>query len=109
MSYRRSMVEIAGYEKRGDLAAPFKLTEQAEKAQREAERMRDSVRCDVPALTWEKYVGGEPCPGCGRPYRDGEHWESKGTMYFTDEERARYETEEARYRRDHPECGSRAD
>lgn len=59
------MVEIAEYEKRGDLAAPFKLTKQAEKAQREAERIRDSVRCDVLALTWEQYVGGEPCPDAG--------------------------------------------
>lgn len=45
-------------------------------------------------------------PGVRLPYRDVEYWESKGTMHFTDTERARYEAEEARYRGDHPACGS---
>lgn len=100
------MVHTADYEKRGDLNAPFEFTRQAEKKQREAEHIRDSVRCDVPSLTWDQYVAGEPCPGCGRPYRDDERWESKGTMYLTDDERARHDAEEARYKRDHPECHS---
>lgn len=100
------MVEIAEYEKLGDLDAPLELTRKAKRAQAEAERIRDALSCDVAALTWEEYVAGEPCPGCGRPYRDDEHWESKGTMYFTDEERARHEAEDARYRQDHAECGS---
>ncbi|PFG69061.1 hypothetical protein B0O41_3912 [Propionibacteriaceae bacterium ES.041] len=100
------MVEITDYERRGDLDAPFELTKKAEWAQRQSEQIRDAVRCEVPSLTWEQYVAGEPCPGCGRPYRDEEHWESKGTMYFTDEERARYDAEQERYKRDHPACGS---
>lgn len=100
------MVEITEYEKRGDLDALFELTKKAERAQAEAERMSEALRCDVPSLTWEEYLAGRACPGCGRPYRDDEHWESKGTMYFTDQERARYEAEEARFRQDHPDCGS---
>lgn len=100
------MAQIAEYEKRGNLPAPFELTKQAEKAQRDAERIRDATRCEEPTLTWEQYVAGEPCPGCSLPYRDDEPWESKGTMNFTEKERARYEAEEARYRLDHPECRS---
>lgn len=100
------MVDITEYEKRGDLAAPFELTKQAEKAQREAEHIREAVRCDLPPLAWEQYIAGEPCPGCGRPYRDEVPWVPKGTMNSTDEDRARYEAEEARYRLNHPECCS---
>lgn len=100
------MVEITEYERRGDLDAPFELTKAAERAQRQSEQIRDAVRCDVPMLTWEQYAAREPCPGCGRPYQDAEHWESKGTMHFSDEERVRYDAEEARYKRDHPACGS---
>ena len=99
------MVQITDYERRGDLRAPFELTKAAERAQKQSEQIRDSVRCDVPRLTWEQYAAGEPCPGCGRPYRDDEHWEFKGTMHFTDEERARYDDEDARYRQLHRECG----
>lgn len=54
-------------------------------------------------LTWEQYAAGAPWPGCGRPYRDEERWESKG-MHFTDEERARYEAEEALFKQRHGEC-----
>jgi|SRR5699024_1448806 len=100
------MVQITDYDRRGDLDAPFELTKQAERAQKVAERIRDAVRCETPMLTWEQYVAGEPCPGCGRPYQDDEPWESKGTMYFTDEERARYDAEEALYKQHHGECGS---
>ncbi|BAK33122.1 hypothetical protein MLP_01080 [Microlunatus phosphovorus NM-1] len=82
------MVEVTDYERRGDLDAPFELTKTAERAQKQSEEIRDAVRCDVPMLTWEQYAAGDPCPGCGRPYRDDEHWESKGTMHFTDDERA---------------------
>lgn len=100
------MVDVTDYERRGDLATPFELTKAAERAQKQGEQIRDAVRCDVPMLTWEQYAAGEPCPGCGRPYRDAEHWESNGTMHFTDEERARYDAEQERYKRDHPACGS---
>lgn len=56
-------------------------------------------------MTWEQFIVGEPCPGCGRPYRDA-GWGFKGAMNFTDEERARYEAEGARYMLDHPDCQS---
>ncbi|WOF24785.1 hypothetical protein N8K70_17085 [Microbacterium betulae] len=50
------MVEIADYERRGDLAAHFELTKKAEKAQKQSEQIRDAVRCETPSLTWEQYV-----------------------------------------------------
>ncbi|MDP5226882.1 MULTISPECIES: hypothetical protein [Arthrobacter] len=98
------MVEIADYERRGDLDAPFELTKKAEKAQRQSEEIRAAVRCEIPSLTWEQFAAGEPCPGCGRSYRDEERWESKGTMHFTDEERARYEAEGELFKERHGDC-----
>lgn len=95
------MVEIADYERRGDLDAPFELTK---KAQRQSEEIRAAVRCETPSLTWEQFAAGEPCPGCGRPYRDEERWESKGMLHFTDEERARYEEEEELFKERHGAC-----
>ncbi|GAA4127940.1 hypothetical protein [Actinomadura keratinilytica] len=100
------MVDLTEYERRGDLDAPFELTRKHERAQKTAERIREAVRCDVAPLTWEAYVAGEPCPGCGLPYRDGEPWDFKGTMYFTEEERARYDAEEARFKKAHGDCRS---
>jgi hypothetical protein len=98
------MVDLIDYERRGDLNAPFELTKKHERAQREAARRREPVRCDVPRLTWAAYVAGEPCPGCGLPYRDDERWEFKGTIHFTDEERAGYDAEEARFKEAHGDC-----
>lgn len=95
---------MADYERRGDLDAPFALTKKDERAQRERERLRDAVRCNIPSLTWEQYAAGMPCPGCGRPYRDPEPWEFRGTMHFTDEERARYDAEEALFAQLHGDC-----
>lgn len=100
------MTELADYEQRGDLDAPFVLTAQHTRAQRQSERIRDALDCDVPALTFEDYRAGQPCPGCGLPYVDEESWESKGLMYLTPTERVRYDAEEARYLAVHGECGS---
>ncbi|MGO1510427.1 MAG: hypothetical protein ACTHW4_07630 [Actinomycetales bacterium] len=100
------MVDITEYERRGDLEAPFEVTKKQERAQNESERLRDALHCETPKLTWERYAAGDPCPGCGLPYRDEEPWEFKGTMYFTDEERTRYEAEEARFMEAHAECHS---
>jgi len=83
------MADLADYERRGDLNAPFGLTKKHERAQTEAARLRESTRCDVPRLTWEAYMAGEPCPGCGLPYRDEEPREFKGTMHFTETTSAR--------------------
>lgn len=97
------MVDLIDYEQRGDLNAPFEPNKKHERAQNEAVRLRET-RCDVSGLAWETYVAGAPCPGCGLPYRDDERWEFKGTMHFTDEERARYEAEEARFKEAHGDC-----
>lgn len=98
------MVDLADYERLGDLDAPFKLTKKHERAQKESERIRDAVRCDIPALTWDAYVAGAPCPGCGLPYSDEEPWEFRGTMYMSAEERVRYDAEQARFNEAHGQC-----
>ena len=98
------MVDLSEYERVGDLEAPFELTKTHQRAQEQSEQIRDAVRCDATPLTWEEYVAGAPCPGCGLPYSDESGWESKGTMYFTDEERALYEAEEARFQERHGDC-----
>lgn len=98
------MAELIDYERRGDLNAPFLLTKKHERAQKEAVILREAVRCELPQLTWAAYVAGEPCHGCGLPYRDDEPWEFKGTMHFTEEDRARYDAEEARFKRAHGDC-----
>lgn len=98
------MVDLADYEQRGHLDAPFDLTKKHERAQRESERIRDAVHCDVPGLTWDEYIAGRPCPGCGLPYRDEERWESRGTMHMSADERARYDAEDTRFNEAHGEC-----
>lgn len=101
-----NMVDLAEYERIGDLDTPFELTKKHERAQKQSEHIRDAVRCETPPLTWEDYVAGEPCSGCGRPYRDRERWEFRGTIHMTHEERERYDAEEARYKEAHGSCGS---
>ena len=98
------MADLTDYERRGDLNAPFELTRKHERTQTDAARLREATRCDVPRLPWEAYLAGAPCPGCGLPYCDDERWEFKGTMHFTDEERARYDAEEARFKEVHGDC-----
>jgi len=49
---------------------------------------------------------GAPCPGCGRPYRDAEPWEFRGTINLNPEERARYDAEGERYAAVHGTCRS---
>lgn len=98
------MVQITDYERRGDLDAPFELSKKDERAQKEREHIREAVRRDVPILTWEEYVAGAPCSGCGRPYRDEEPWDFRGTMRLTEEERVRYEAEQDRFKQGHGEC-----
>lgn len=44
------------------------------------------------------------CEGCGRELMSAEPWEFKGTMYFTPEERERWDEEEIRFKEDHPDC-----
>ncbi|MCT2085165.1 hypothetical protein M3D75_03455 [Microbacterium enclense] len=94
------------YEQLGDITAPFQLTKKHHRAQVDRARMVDSMRCEVPSLTFDEYRAGVPCPGCGRPYIDVDRWERPGTMHMTDSERARYDKEEAAYLALHRECRS---
>lgn len=106
-TYVSSMsTELDGYECRGDLDTPFSLSAKDERRQRDRQRMRDSMRCDVAPLTFERYRAGDPCPGCGRPYVDAEPFESKGSMHFSDAERERYDAEQLRFAVLHASCGS---
>lgn len=100
------MVDLTDYAETGNLDAPFEVTKKHAGSQRQAEDVRDAVTCTTPPLSWTEYAAGSPCPGCGLPYRDAERWESKGTMYFTPEERGRYEAEEKAYKERHPSCRS---
>ncbi|WP_396910906.1 hypothetical protein [Mycolicibacterium sp.] len=94
------------YERLGDLTGPFAVSTKDQQRQRERERLRESMRCEVAPLRYEQYQAGTPCPGCGRPYVDAEPFEAKGTMYFSDAERARYDAERARFTARHGSCGS---
>jgi hypothetical protein len=57
-------------------------------------------------LTWEELKARKPCPGCGRPMQDRQQWsgDGKGLIHLTLQERARYDAEEARYRKRHSDC-----
>ncbi len=101
-----SGIDLSRYEQLGDISAPFKVTKKHERRQHERTLMLEGMHCGVPPLTWEQYQAGEPCPGCGLPYRDEEPFENKGTMYFTPEQRARYDAEDARWRAAHCNCHS---
>ena len=102
--YPQRMDDMAEYERLGDLAVPFSVSKEAESAQGQVSRLHDALRCDVPTLTWEQYSAGEPCPGCSRPYRRDGSWEDKGSMYYTEQERAMYEEEDALFRQEHGDC-----
>ena len=41
------MVEVAEYEKRGDLEEPFELTKTAQRAQQKAERIKEATTCTM--------------------------------------------------------------
>ena len=98
--------DLGAHESLGDPESPFSLTPRHERVQRERERLRDATRCAVAPLTYEAYAAGEPCPGCGRPYRDEERWEVRGTANLTAEERVRYDAEQEAYKSVHGSCGS---
>jgi hypothetical protein len=100
------MVDTSKYESIGHLDEPFRLTKKHDRLQRERVRMRESLRCELPPLTYEDYRRGAPCPGCGRPYRDPERWEFRGTMHMNPEERLRYDAEQELFASIHPDCHS---
>ena len=64
------------------------------------------MRCDVAPLSFEEYSAGAPCPGCGRPYRDDEPFEFRGTMHLSGRERERYEAGASRFKAQHGLCRS---
>ncbi|MCW2659269.1 MAG: hypothetical protein JWP83_421 [Mycobacterium sp.] len=98
--------DLDTYECLGDLETSFRVTAKDERRQRDRQRLRDSMRCEVAQLSYEQYRAGAPCPGCRRPYVDAEPFENKGTMHFSDAERARYDDEETRFKAAHGSCGS---
>lgn len=98
--------DLDTYERLGDLDAPFAPDVKHERRQRDRQRLRDSVHCDTAPLTYEQHRDGLPCPGCHRPYVDLEPFENKGTLHFSDAERARYDAEEAHFTAAHGTCGS---
>jgi hypothetical protein len=61
---------------------------------------------EVQRLTWEQYLAGEPCPGCGRPMTDATLWSGsgKGSIHLSEEERARYDSEEEHFKVRHGDC-----
>ena len=61
---------------------------------------------EVQRLTWEQYLAGEPCRGCGRPMRDATVWSGsgKGLIHLSEEERAQYDSEEQQFEGRHADC-----
>lgn len=59
----------------------------------------------APMLTHDELMAGTPCHGCGQPWIDDEPWDFHGTANLTDEQRERYDAEEARFRAQHGDCG----
>jgi len=61
---------------------------------------------EVQRLTWEQYLAGEPCRGCGRPMGDATLWSGsgKGLIHLTEEERAQYDSEEQHFEGRHADC-----
>jgi len=60
----------------------------------------------VQRLTWEQYLAGEPCRGCGRPMRGATLWSGsgKGLLHLSEEERAQYDSEQQHFKVRHGDC-----
>jgi hypothetical protein len=64
---------------------------------------REQWRREGMYLSYEEYVAGVGCRGCGEPLSDGlDGW--RPTAKLTDEERAEREAYDARFRERHAEC-----
>src|SRR6267378_5406389 len=61
---------------------------------------------EVQRLSWEQYLAGEPCRGCGRPMTDATLWSGsgKGLIHLSEEERAQYDSEEQHFKVRHADC-----
>jgi hypothetical protein len=99
-------VNLDAYERVGDLAKPFEVTAKDSRRQDDCQRLHDSMQCDVAPLTFEQYRAGATCPGCGLPYVDSEPFDFKGTINLSDDERARYDAEQSRFKSAHASCRS---
>ncbi|MEZ0064313.1 hypothetical protein ABIA32_000291 [Streptacidiphilus sp. MAP12-20] len=72
--------------------------------QRKRER-RDLWQREGMCLSWEEYVAGEPCRGCGEPVSDGlGNWWP--TLKLSEPERLEYEEAQRAFRERHSECNS---
>jgi hypothetical protein len=63
---------------------------------------------EVQRLTWEQYLAGEPCRGCGRPMEDATLWSGsgKGLIHLSEEERVQYDSEEQHFKVRHADCNA---
>jgi hypothetical protein len=78
----------------------------AEAAETQARRWRDAARRwkdEGLRMTRAEFEAGEPCRGCGLPILD-ELGNFPPLLQMTDEERAAYDAEEARYKECHGDC-----
>jgi hypothetical protein len=56
-------------------------------------------------LSWEEYVAGVPCRGCGQPWvGKPASWVRKGTMHYTDQERVEAAEQDRLFKERHPDC-----
>jgi hypothetical protein len=74
---------------------------------RQCEAWSLPVYTDSDRLTYEQMMAGEPCRGCGLELvtlGESPSWVGKGTLYFTDEEKAAYAAAEQAFEERHPCC-----
>lgn len=76
----------------------------AEDQHKRSTRARGRWEAEGMYLTREQALAGEPCRSCGLPVIDGSNHERKGSMYWTPEEKAEYDAEDAAFRERHRDC-----
>ncbi|GLY96569.1 hypothetical protein [Actinoplanes sp. NBRC 103695] len=65
------------------------------------------VYAESDRLTYEQMVAGEPCRGCGQELLAGGEppsWVGKGSLFYTDDERAAHDAAERAFKQRHPFC-----
>ncbi|GLY85992.1 hypothetical protein Airi02_039210 [Actinoallomurus iriomotensis] len=68
-----------------------------------------AIWTDEMRLTWEEFVAGEDCRGCGKPLRRASSepsWYSKGTAFYSAQEQAAAAAEEAAFQEHHAICNA---
>ncbi len=76
----------------------------AEDQHKRSTRARGRWEAEGMYLTREQALAGEPCRSCGLPVIDGSNHERKGSMYWTPDEKAEYDAEDAAFRERHRDC-----